>query len=110
MATTNDLKNGMTLDLDGAAVERRRVPARQARQGRRLRPHQAQERADRARSSTRRSTPGVKVDTATVDKREMQYLYREGDDFVFMDTDTFDQIPVAGDDGRRRAPTTCSRT
>ena len=45
MATTNDLKNGMVLNLDGAALDRRRVPARQARQGRRVRPDQAQERA-----------------------------------------------------------------
>jgi elongation factor P len=37
---------------------------------------------------------GVKVDVATVDKREMTYLYREGEDFVFMDTDTYDQIQV----------------
>jgi elongation factor P len=28
---------------------------------------------------------------ATVDKREMQYLYREGEDFVFMDTQDYDQ-------------------
>ena len=40
---------------------------------------------------------GVKVEVANVDKREMQYLYREGEDFVFMDTETYDQphIPVA---------------
>src|SRR6516162_2574491 len=34
---------------------------------------------------------GVKVETANVDKREMQYLYREGEDFVFMDTQDYDQ-------------------
>jgi elongation factor P len=34
---------------------------------------------------------GVKVDVATVDRREMQYLYREGEDFVFMDTEDYDQ-------------------
>jgi elongation factor P len=40
---------------------------------------------------------GVKVDVANVDKREMQYLYREGEDFVFMDTQDYDQprVPVA---------------
>ena len=40
---------------------------------------------------------GVRVDVATVDQREMQYLYREGDDFVFMDTQDYDQphIPQA---------------
>src|SRR5437764_4703281 len=40
---------------------------------------------------------GVKVDVATVDKREMQYLYREGDDFVFMDTETYDQPHIPAD-------------
>jgi elongation factor P len=37
------------------------------------------------------------VEVATVDKREMQYLYREGEDFVFMDTQDYDQprIPAA---------------
>ena len=37
---------------------------------------------------------GTKVDTATVDRRDMQYLYADGDDFVFMDTDTYDQVHV----------------
>ena len=37
---------------------------------------------------------GTRVETATVDKRDMQYLYRDGDDFVFMDTSTYDQLPV----------------
>jgi elongation factor P len=38
---------------------------------------------------------GVKVETANVDKREMQFLYRDGDDFVFMDTVSYDQINVS---------------
>jgi elongation factor P len=37
---------------------------------------------------------GVKVDTATVDKRDMTYLYSDGDSYVFMDGETFDQIPI----------------
>jgi elongation factor P len=40
---------------------------------------------------------GTKVDTATVDKRDMQYLYKEGADFVFMDTQSYDQIHVPAD-------------
>jgi elongation factor P len=36
----------------------------------------------------------VKVETASVDKREMQYLYQDRDDFVFMDTATYDQLHV----------------
>jgi elongation factor P len=37
---------------------------------------------------------GTKVDTATVDRRDMTFLYRDGTDFVFMDGDTYDQIPI----------------
>nr|WP_240897970.1 elongation factor P [Kineococcus vitellinus] len=37
---------------------------------------------------------GTKVDTATVDKRDMQYLYKDGEDFVFMDSSTYDQITI----------------
>ncbi|MDQ2844780.1 MAG: elongation factor P [Actinomycetota bacterium] len=39
---------------------------------------------------------GVKVETATVDKRDMTYLYKDGSDYVFMDGDTYDQIHVPG--------------
>jgi elongation factor P len=37
---------------------------------------------------------GTKVETANVDKRGMSYLYKEGEDFVFMDGETYDQIHV----------------
>ena len=38
---------------------------------------------------------GLKVETATVDKREMQYLYKDGEDWVFMDTQSYEQLPVS---------------
>jgi translation elongation factor P/translation initiation factor 5A len=34
------------------------------------------------------------IERATLDEREMQYLYRDGDSFYFMDTETFDQLPI----------------
>jgi elongation factor P len=34
------------------------------------------------------------VDRATLDEREMQYLYRDGDAFHFMDTSTFEQLHI----------------
>ena len=37
---------------------------------------------------------GTKVEVANVDKREMQYLYQDGNDYIFMDVQTYDQIPV----------------
>ena len=38
---------------------------------------------------------GEKVEQAMIDKRDMQFLYRDGDDYVFMDTETYDQLHVA---------------
>ncbi|MDQ2737349.1 MAG: elongation factor P [Actinomycetota bacterium] len=38
---------------------------------------------------------GIKVETATVDKRDMTFLYKDGSEFVFMDKDTYDQINVS---------------
>ncbi|MGH9244407.1 MAG: elongation factor P [Acidimicrobiales bacterium] len=92
--TTNDLKNGMTLDLaeglfhvvgfqhvkpgkGGAFV---RTTLRNVRTGAVL------DRTFRA---------GERVEQAVIDKREMQFLYRDGDDYVFMDTASYDQLHVA---------------
>ena len=36
----------------------------------------------------------TKVDTANVDRRDMQYLYHDGSGFVFMDTTTYDQLTI----------------
>jgi elongation factor P len=92
--STNDLKNGMTLDLDGTlfqVVEFQhvkpgkggafvRTKLRNVRQGTTV------ERTFRA---------DEKVEQALIEKREMQYLYPEGDDFVFMDTQSYDQMHVS---------------
>ena len=37
---------------------------------------------------------GVKVETANVDRSDMQYLYKDGDDYVFMDVKSYDQINI----------------
>jgi elongation factor P len=37
---------------------------------------------------------GEKVDRATINKREMQFLYRDGGDYVFMDETSYDQLTV----------------
>ena len=38
---------------------------------------------------------GVKVEVAVVEKRDMQFLYKDGEDFVFMDTNTYDQLTIS---------------
>ncbi len=40
---------------------------------------------------------GLKIETANVDRRDFQYLYQDGADFVFMDTSTYDQITVGAE-------------
>ena len=100
--STNDLKNGMTLNLLRGPVPGRRLPTREAGQGWRLRAHHPEERPQR-RGGRPHVPAAEKVDQAIIDKREMQYLYRDGDDFVFMDNETYDQLTVAaGLAGRRR--------
>jgi elongation factor P len=47
--------------------------------------------------TTNRVHPEDKVETAYLDKRPMQYLYQEGDDYVFMDKETYDQITLNKD-------------
>jgi len=94
VATTNDLKNGMVLNLDGqlwSVVEFQHV--KPGKGGAFVRTKLKNVVSGKVVDKT--FNAGVKVDTANVDRREMTYLYRDGDEFVFMDTETFDQINVS---------------
>ena len=96
MATTNDLKNGMTLNIDGQlwnVVDFQHV--KPGKGGAFVRTKLKNVLSGKVVDRT--FNAGVRVEQASVDRREMQYLYREGDDFVFMDTETYDQphIPSA---------------
>jgi elongation factor P len=96
VATTNDLKNGMTLNLDGDlwnVVEFQHV--KPGKGGAFVRTKLKNILSGKVVDRT--FNAGVKVDVANVDKREMQYLYREGEDFVFMDLSDYDQprIPAS---------------
>ncbi len=94
MATTNDLKNGIVLNLDGqlwTVVEFQHV--KPGKGGAFVRTKLKNVLSGKVVDKT--FNAGLKVETATVDKRTMQYLYKDGDDFVFMDNSTYDQIPVS---------------
>jgi elongation factor P len=94
VATTNDLKNGLVLNIDGglwAVVEFQHV--KPGKGGAFVRTKLKNVLSGKVVDKT--FNAGVKVETATVDRREMQYLYRDGDDWVFMDSSTYDQIPVS---------------
>ncbi|HOB05571.1 MAG TPA: elongation factor P [Propionibacteriaceae bacterium] len=96
MASTNDLKNGMVLDLDGQLWQVIWFQHHKPGKGNTV-----------VRSKLKHVLTGkivdktfnsdTKVDTATVDRREMQYLYHDGDGWVFMDTETYDQIVISDD-------------
>ena len=96
MATTNDLKNGLVLSIDGqlwTVVEFQHVkPGKGPAFVRTKLKHVLS-----GKVVDKTFNAGVKVETANVDKRDMQYLYRDGDDFVFMDTQSYDQIHVPAD-------------
>src|SRR4051812_22594589 len=91
--STNDLKNGMTLRLDGDLWTvldflHHKPGKGQAVVRTKLRNVKSGNVLDRTFKADE------KVGLAIVDKRDMQFLYREGSDFVFMDTSTYDQITV----------------
>jgi elongation factor P len=93
VATTNDLKNGLVLNLDGqlwSVVEFQHV--KPGKGGAFVRTKLKNVLSGKVVDKT--FNAGTKVDTATVDKRDMQYLYKDGDDYVFMDSSTYDQMHV----------------
>jgi elongation factor P len=91
--TTNDLKNGMALNLPEGlfqVVEFQHV--KPGKGGAFVRTTLKNVRTGAV--IDRRFNAGEKVDQAVIDKREMQFLYRDGSDFVFMDNENYDQLHV----------------
>src|SRR5215467_10588445 len=93
VATTNDLKNGMTLNLEGQlwnVVEFQHVKPGKG-------PAFVRTKLKNVLSGKvvdKTFNAGVKVETATVDKRDMQFSYKDGEYFVFMDMETYDQLHI----------------
>jgi elongation factor P len=93
MATTNDLKNGMVLNIDGqlwAVVEFQHVkPGKGPAFVRtKLKNVESNKTVDKTFNA------GTKVETATVDRRSMQYLYNDGSAYVFMDVQSYEQLEI----------------
>jgi len=94
VATTNDLKNGLVLNIDGqlwTVVEFQHV--KPGKGGAFVRTKLKNVLSGKVVDKT--FNAGTKVETSNVDKRTMQYLYKDGDDFVFMDGKTYDQLHVS---------------
>jgi elongation factor P len=94
VATTNDLKNGMTLDIEGqlwTVVEFQHVKPGKGPAFVRTKLKQVMT----GKVVDKTFNAGVKVEVAILEKREMNFLYKEGEDFVFMDNKTFDQMNIS---------------
>lgn len=96
MATSNDLKNGMVLSIDGqlwTVIEFQHVKPGKG-------PAFVRTKLKNVLSGKvvdKTFNAGVKVETANVDKRDMSYLYNDGSGFVFMDKDTYDQVTISAE-------------
>ena len=91
--STNDLKNGMALDLPEGLVNVVEVQhVKPGKGGAFVRTKLKNVRTGAVIDRTFRADE--KVTLATIDKREMQFLYREGADYVFMDNESYDQLQV----------------
>jgi elongation factor P len=93
MATSNDLKNGMVLSIENqlwSVIEFQHVkpgkgPAFVRTKMRNVLSGKVVDKTFNA---------GVKIETANVDRRDMQYLYNDGSGFVFMDSTNYEQITI----------------
>lgn len=95
MATTNDIKNGSVLSIDGQlwnVIEFQHVKPGKGGAFVRTKLKNVMS----GKSVDRTFNAGTKIDFATVDRRDFQYLYKDGDDFVFMNTSDYDQVTIPG--------------
>ncbi|MFJ6620218.1 elongation factor P [Kitasatospora sp. NPDC091335] len=94
MASTNDLKNGMVLKLDGgklwSVVEFQHVKPGKGPAFVRTKLKEVLT----GKVVDKTFNAGTKVETANVDKRTMQFSYKDGENFVFMDMSTYDQLTI----------------
>ncbi|MBO0610149.1 elongation factor P [Myceligenerans salitolerans] len=94
MATSNDIKNGTVLRIDGqlwTILEFQHV--KPGKGGAFVRTKMKNVLSGKVVDKT--FNAGIKVETANVDRRDYQYLYMDGTDYVFMDNDTYDQITIS---------------
>ena len=105
MISTGELKKGVAIELDGELwqildyhhIKMGRGSAQVRITLRNIKRGQTVERSFQA---------GTKWPRASMEKRPVQFLYRDGDDYHFMDNDTYDQFHPDGRPARRRRPST----
>ncbi len=93
MASTADIRNGIVLNMDGqlwTVIEFQHV--KPGKGGAFVRTKVKNVMSGKVVDRT--FNAGAKIETETVDRRDFQYLYNDGEGFVFMDLSTYDQITL----------------
>jgi elongation factor P len=94
--STNDLKNGMTLQLDGTLFQV--IEFQHVKPGKGGAFVRTKLRNVKSGAVVERTfNAGVKVGLAIVERKPMQFLYADGPDFVFMDLESYEQLHVPGE-------------
>ncbi|WP_345469179.1 elongation factor P [Glutamicibacter ectropisis] len=96
MADTTDIKNGVVLKIEGqlwTIIDFQHV--KPGKGGAFVRTKMRNVLSGKVVDKTYNA--GTKIETATVDRRDYQYLYQDGEDYVFMNLEDYDQITVAGE-------------
>ena len=96
MATTNELKNGMVLNLDGQLWSVLWFQHHKPGKGGAV-VRSKLKNIESGKTVDKTFNADVRVEVANVDKRTMQYLYNDGSSYVFMDTGTYDQVEITPD-------------
>jgi elongation factor P len=92
--TTNDLKNGITLELDGVLFQV--VEFQHVKPGKGGAFVRSKIRNLRTGAVIDRTfNAGIRVEQAILERKDMQFLYRDGDEYVFMDLESYDQQHVS---------------
>ena len=95
MASTADIRNGVVLSIDGqlwSVIEFQHV--KPGKGGAFVRTKLKN--VTTGKTVDRTYNAGAKIEITNVDRRDYQYLYQDGADFVFMDTSDYDQITIPG--------------
>jgi len=95
MASTADIRNGVVLNMDGqlwTVIEFQHV--KPGKGGAFVRTKVKN--VVTGKTVDRTFNAGAKIETEVVDRREFQYLYKDGESFVFMDVADYDQITIPG--------------
>ncbi len=94
MVSTNSLKNGMTLLIDGKLQQVVDWNHHKPGKGQAVVRTKLKE-VETGKVVEKTFRAGEDVDQAIVERKTLQYLYREGDDFILMDTQTYEQQHAA---------------